>query len=36
MNRKAALQRRQSLVYDGNPPPEDYGIDDDATPPKKH
>lgn len=26
--RTAYLQRRQALIYDGNPPPEDLGIDD--------
>lgn len=33
--RSAYLQRRQSQIYDGNPPHEDYGLDDDetATPP---
>lgn len=36
--RTAYLQRRQSLVYDGNPPPEDYGLDqgDDATRPPQN
>ena len=28
--RTAYLQRRQALVYDGNPPPEDLGIDDSS------
>ncbi|TXI82298.1 MAG: VacJ family lipoprotein [Cupriavidus sp.] len=35
--RSAFLQRRQSQVYDGNPPREDYGLDDvdDDTPAEK-
>lgn len=32
--RSAFLQHRQNQVYDGNPPREDYGLDDDEPPPK--
>lgn len=31
--RTAYLMRRQSLVYDGNPPPEKYDEEDDTAPP---